>query len=116
MNSKNSIHHIKYKERDGRDEVLIISKREHQLCHNNRDELTGCFINGKNIPVPVHICRKAYRRELQKPQNRLVFYTSLGEHVRHVETIIVNPATGTICLTVGFMEQNTKRDIARLRK
>jgi len=102
MNSKDSLHHIKYKEIDGVDEYIIIPKDIHQAEHTKKDKITGRYFK-HSTKERVRASQLAYHRALREPRNRIVFYTVVGEFARVAEQIVQNPATNSVSISSYYL-------------
>jgi hypothetical protein len=110
-------HHVKYKELDGIDEVVMMNKADHIALHRRLRKEKKCKLPPKKLH---EISSAAYRRTprgravkkrmYKKSRQIIEFYETVDSHISFVETIIYNSNTGNVRYRYRFRGR-PRRDI-----
>jgi hypothetical protein len=91
-------HHTKYKEIDGVDEIVQITRSEHNLIH------TPSVKN--KLRIDKTIIKKAHSRKENLITPAIDFYETMCSNIRLVETIKYRPSSGSIWIVSRFQGNN----------
>jgi len=98
-------HHVKYKELDGIDEVIVLNGNDHKKATYSHGR------NGRSIPKEILL--KAKDRLKNSPQRMILFNTRLDKNIALLENIRYNPLSGNLLYIAYFVSYHgTKLGIA----
>lgn len=113
-------HHIKYEEIHGVDEVIMMEQEEHVRLHQRLRREKKCLVPAAklnaisqaahtrtNKGIETHrLCCQRHNKQMNHKKNRIRFLKTVGKNVQFIETIAVNPNTGTLYCGCHFCGTN----------